>query len=101
RVIAATNRELRAAVNAGEFREDLYFRLNVVRLELPPLRSRSEDVAALASHFLCAIAAEQGARPRVLSREALAALEQHPWPGNVRELENALRRAVVLGKDPI
>jgi DNA-binding NtrC family response regulator len=101
RVIAATNRDLGAAVRAGQFREDLYFRLNVLRLEVPPLRARREDIAPLASHFLCAIAMEQETRPRVLSREALRELERHAWPGNVRELENAIRRAVVLGNDPI
>jgi DNA-binding NtrC family response regulator len=101
RVVAATNRDLLTAVRRGDFREDLYFRLNVVRLELPPLRARREDVGPLASHFLALAAAEQGARPRVLSREALEALERHPWPGNVRELENAVRRALVLGNDPI
>jgi len=101
RVVAATNKDLKAAVRAGEFREDLWFRLNVVRLEPPALRERREDVVVLASHFLCAVAAEAGTSPRRLSREALAALERHAWPGNVRELENAIRRAVVLGNDPI
>jgi DNA-binding NtrC family response regulator len=100
RVIAATNRDLEEGVKAGKFREDLYYRLNVVRLRLPRLRERSEDVPDLAEHFLRKYAAETGKGISGISSEAIALLQHHPWPGNVRELENAIERAVVLGKGP-
>jgi len=95
RIIAATHRDLPEAVAAGEFREDLLFRLNVVTLHLPPLRERGDDVRALASGLLPAIAEEVG-RSAELSPAALDALAAWCWPGNVRELENELRRAVAL-----
>jgi DNA-binding NtrC family response regulator len=97
RVVAATNRALREAVGEGRFREDLYFRLNVIPLQLPPLRERVEDVLPLAAHFLARHAAEAGRR-LALSTEAERALAAHAWPGNVRELENAIERAVVLAR---
>jgi DNA-binding NtrC family response regulator len=97
RVVAATNRALREAVGEGRFREDLYFRLNVIPLQLPPLRERVEDVLPLAAHFLARHAAEAGRR-LALSAEAERALAAHAWPGNVRELENAIERAVVLAR---
>jgi DNA-binding NtrC family response regulator len=97
RLVAATNRGLREAIAAGRFREDLYFRLNVIPLQIAPLRDRREDILPLSHHFLARHAAE--ARRRVsLSAEAVAALLAHPWPGNVRELENAIERAVVLAR---
>jgi two-component system nitrogen regulation response regulator NtrX len=96
RVVAATNRALEAAVSAGTFREDLYYRLNVVPLALPPLRDRLEDVGMLAEHFLGAIAKSMGRKPRHLDRGALARLARHRWPGNVRELRNLLERIVIL-----
>ncbi len=92
RVIAATNRDLAAAVKAGQFREDFFYRLNVVSLELPPLRERREDVLALAERLLAA----QGLPREKLSAAARERLLAHPWPGNIRELENALARAVIL-----
>jgi DNA-binding NtrC family response regulator len=95
RVIAATNRDLRAEIAAGRFREDLFYRLAVITIEVPPLRARRADIAPLARHF----AAEAGrahAGEVELSAEAIAWLEQQPWPGNVRELENTIERAVVL-----
>ena len=96
RILAATNRDLEAEVRAGRFREDLYYRIHVVPVELPPLRERRGDVRLLAEHFL-ARAREQGVRgPTRIARDALAALDRHAWPGNVRELENALERAVTL-----
>jgi two-component system, NtrC family, response regulator HydG len=98
RLIAATNRDLAAEVRRGAFREDLYHRLNVVALQLPPLRERSEDIPALAAHFLERTAARCGRRVRAISPEALVHLTAYPWPGNVRELENAIERAVVLGQ---
>jgi DNA-binding NtrC family response regulator len=97
RIIAATNRDLERDVAAGRFREDLYYRLNVISLEVPPLRERREDIPALVEHFV-AKAAEKARRARpVVSDEAMLALQAQRWPGNVRELKNAVERAVVLG----
>jgi len=100
RIVAATNQDLTAQVAAGRFREDLYYRLNVVPLMLPPLRERGGDVALLARHFLEAAAAD-GLPARRLSAGALAALAAHGWPGNVRELENLTRRLAVLARDEV
>ena len=98
RLVTATNRVLRDEVAAGRFREDLYFRLNVIPVQLSPLRERPDDVLPLARHFLARHAADAG-RPLTLSPEADEALRQHAWTGNVRELENAIERAVVLARD--
>jgi two-component system nitrogen regulation response regulator GlnG len=100
RIVAATNRDLAGQVSAGLFREDLFYRLNVVPLALPPLRDRGGDVALLARNFL-EQAAAQGLPRRVLSDEALAVLVTHDWPGNVRELENLMRRLAVLARDDV
>jgi two-component system nitrogen regulation response regulator GlnG len=97
RIVAATHRELDAAVREGRFREDLLYRLRVVPIHIPPLRERPEDVAALAQHFVARYAEELATGPRVLSPDAQERLLAHPWPGNVRELENAIKRALVLG----
>ncbi|MBI2394976.1 MAG: sigma-54-dependent Fis family transcriptional regulator [Deltaproteobacteria bacterium] len=97
RVIAATNRDLEEQIRLGRFREDLYYRLNVVTLAIPPLRDRPSDVTALATFFLRKYAQENGKRIEGFDEEALAALVGYRWPGNVRELENAIERAVVLG----
>jgi two-component system response regulator AtoC len=97
RVVAATNRVLREEVAAGRFREDLYFRLNVIPILLAPLRDRREDILPLARHFLARHAAESG-RQLAFAPESEQALLAHPWPGNVRELENAVERAVVLAR---
>jgi DNA-binding NtrC family response regulator len=96
RVVAATNRDLEAAVKAGSFRQDLYYRLNVVALELPPLRNRREDIPLLLHHFLQRYAAKYGKDVSRVTPAALEALQAYPWPGNVRELENVVQRAVVL-----
>ena len=96
RVVAATNRDLKAEVARGRFREDLYYRLNVITLQMPPLRERPSDVPALASHFLRKYAAENGKTMEGFSDDALERLCAYTWPGNVRELENAVERAVVL-----
>ena len=96
RIIAATNRDLRRDMENHVFREDLYYRLKVVPLDLPPLRERREDIAPLAQYFLQKYCREQRKPPRTLSPEAEGALLMHPWPGNVRELENLIGRAVVL-----
>jgi transcriptional regulator with GAF, ATPase, and Fis domain len=96
RVVAATNRDLRAAVESGEFRRDLFFRLAVFPLEIPPLRERDSDIVLLAKHFAAALGKELRGREAVLSDDALTALRAHRWPGNVRELENAIERACIL-----
>ena len=96
RLIAATNKSLEEAVDKGEFREDLFYRLNVVRIQLPPLRERKEDISQLVNYFL---ATNAGGQPqKTVPRETLQHLQQHDWPGNVRELENAISRALVMTK---
>jgi two-component system response regulator AtoC len=95
RVIAATNRDLEQAMRDGEFRQDLYYRLNVVEIRVPPLRERREEIPRLASWFLAKFNAQYG-RQKQLAPETLARLREYPWSGNVRELENAIRRLVVL-----
>jgi two-component system response regulator FlrC len=101
RVLAATNRDLRQRVAAGGFREDLYFRLNVIALELPPLRARPRDVEALARHFLARLAREVKRPGLTLADETQARLRAHAWPGNARELRNVLERAVVLSEGDV
>jgi transcriptional regulator with GAF, ATPase, and Fis domain len=97
RLIAATNRDLNEAVRQGQFRQDLYYRLAVVKLTMPPLRDRREDIPMLARHFVQKYAKRCKVKPKPVSREAMAALVSYDWPGNVRELENAIERALVLG----
>jgi DNA-binding NtrC family response regulator len=98
RVIAATNQFLEDEIEAGRFRDDLYYRLNVVPIYLPPLRERREDIAALARHFLERYSEENRRDPPELTPDVLKVLEAHDWPGNVRELENCIERAVVLSE---
>ncbi|MFN7176309.1 MAG: nitrogen regulation protein NR(I) [Thermaurantiacus sp.] len=100
RIIAATHKDLRRLIESGQFREDLYYRLNVVPVRLPPLRARTGDIAELASHFLGRAAAE-GLPRRHLAPDAIAWLEAQPWPGNVRELENAMRRVAALAREEV
>jgi DNA-binding NtrC family response regulator len=100
RVIAATNVDLKKLVQEGRFREDLYYRLNVITLELPPLRNRREDIPLLVEHFLQKFCAENGHEPKQVSTDALRPLLDYDWPGNVRELENVVERAVVLSSGP-
>jgi two-component system response regulator HydG len=101
RVVAATARNVRERVTSGHFREDLFYRLDVVSVELPPLRSRREDIPPLVSHFLArSLARNSSSRVRSVSREAMQRLLAHPWPGNVRELEHVLERAVLLARGP-
>jgi transcriptional regulator with GAF, ATPase, and Fis domain len=97
RLIAATNRDLNEAVRTGEFRQDLYYRLAVVRLTMPPLREHREDIPMLTRHFVQKYAKRSKVKPKAVSREAMAALVNYEWPGNVRELENAIERALVMG----
>jgi DNA-binding NtrC family response regulator len=98
RVIAASHVNLQHAVARGKFREDLYYRLNVLSIEVPPLRDRKDDVALLANHFFAAYGNERAAHVKGFSRKALDALRQHDWPGNVRELLNRVRRAIVMAE---
>jgi two-component system response regulator HydG len=98
RILAATNRDLLEEVEEGKFREDLYYRLNVIPLVLPPLRERRNDIALLANHFLQRFADEQGKEIKEFSSEALWVLLDHDWPGNVRELENTIEHATLLTK---
>jgi len=99
RIIAATNRSLAGMVKDKTFREDLYYRLNVVRVELPPLRERKEDIPLLADHFMRRFAVENGRAMQGCTREAMDALLKHPFPGNVRELQHLIEQAVVLSRD--
>lgn len=101
RIIAATNQDLLAALEQGAFREDLYYRLNVVPVNLPPLRERKEDIPALVDHFLARFAEDTGDRVRGISKEALDRLRSYHWPGNVRELENIIQRSMVLAQGEI
>jgi DNA-binding NtrC family response regulator len=101
RVIAATNRDLEREVAAGRFREDLFYRINVVPIFVPPLADRRVDIRPLAEHFLAKARAEAGRGPQSISRAAIGTLERYSWPGNVRELENAIERAVALSDGAI
>jgi DNA-binding NtrC family response regulator len=99
RLVAATHRDLRKLAKEGKFREDLYFRINVVQLELPPLRERGKDIITLAETLLQRYCVQFGKPPLHLSPEAIQAITTYTWPGNVRELENAMQRAVILCED--
>ena len=99
--LAATNRHLEKAVEQGQFREDLFYRLNVVRVHIPPLRERTDDIRILAQFFLKKIALKQGGAPLRLSEESIRLLENYNWPGNVRELENTMQRAAVLATSDV
>src|SRR5438445_9127963 len=98
RVIAATNKALEQAVAAKQFREDLFYRLNVVRIQIPPVRERREDIRLLVNYFLKKFAQAQNQRPKSIAPEVIRILEQYHWPGNVRELENVIQRAIVVAK---
>ena len=96
RVVAATNKDLQDEIRAGRFREDLYFRLNVVPIFVPPLRDRVDDVPRLAEHFMATLAGEYGRRVKRFAPEAMLRLQQHGWPGNVRELHNVVERLLIM-----
>jgi len=99
RVLAATNKDLPGEIRAGRFREDLYFRLNVIPIFVPALRDRQQDIPLLAEHFMALLAAEYGRRPKRLAPEAAARLQQYGWPGNVRELRNVIERVIIMVSD--
>jgi transcriptional regulator with PAS, ATPase and Fis domain len=99
RIIAATNADLKSAIEKGKFREDLYFRINVVTLELPSLRERAEDIPVLVEHFIKKLGRKKSSPVRRVSTEVLALLRKYPFPGNVRELENAVEHAMVMCRD--
>lgn len=101
RIIAATNRNLEEEVSKGDFREDLFYRLNVIEIHLPPLRERREDIPLLAKHFSSRIAREQNSDEKHISKEALSALVNYSWQGNIRELQNAIERAFILSGEEI
>lgn len=101
RIIAATQRNLREEISKGNFREDLYYRLNVIPIQLPPLRERREDIPLLVEHFLKKYSEQMGTSSKGLSREAMAKLMTHDWPGNVRELENLIERSLVLSQSDV
>jgi two-component system nitrogen regulation response regulator NtrX len=96
RVLAATNKDLPSAIRNGQFREDLYFRLNVIPIFVPPLRARQSDISLLAEHFVAGFAREYGRRAKVLRSEAVVELQRYPWPGNVRELRNVIERLMIM-----
>jgi transcriptional regulator with PAS, ATPase and Fis domain len=101
RIIAATNRSLEDLMRQGRFREDLFYRLNVIAIEVPPLRQRKEDIYPLAIHFLNKYARSAGKTIQSIDTEVVDRLKRYPWPGNVRELENLIERAVVLADGPV
>ena len=101
RIVAATHRDLEALIAEGQFRHDLYYRLNVITIRVPPLRERMDDLVPLIAHFLEKHGRRLGREGCTLSPQTMEALRRHPWPGNVRELENALERALVLGRDNV
>jgi two-component system, NtrC family, nitrogen regulation response regulator NtrX len=96
RVIAATNKNLEREIERGNFREDLFYRLNVIPFTVPPLRDRAEDIPLLAQHFLQLFSVAYGRKPKELSEDSLEALRQYGWPGNVRELRNLMERLIIL-----
>ncbi|MEO7275221.1 MAG: sigma 54-interacting transcriptional regulator, partial [Vicinamibacterales bacterium] len=100
RIIAATNRDLTKMVAGGQFREDLFYRINVIPVRLPPLRERPDDIPMLAEHFAARFAAQMGKPVGSVSGAAMACLQAYAWPGNIRELENAIERAVALERSP-
>ena len=101
RILAATNKDLKKEFEEGRFREDLYHRLSVILIKVPALKSRTEDIPALASHFLQSIAKEQGTKPKTATKEVFEYLKTLPWTGNIRELKNVIERLIILSGDII
>src|SRR3712207_6149540 len=100
RVLAATNKDVEEEIAAGRFREDLFYRLNVVPIVVPPLRERREDIPLLVAHFVQTLSAQEGLTPRTIAPEAVDALAALDWPGNVRELRNTIERLLILSSGP-
>ena len=101
RIVTATNRDLEAMVRDGEFREDLYYRINVIPIHVPPLRERADDVAAMVAHFVSVFSVDMGREIHQVTPEALEAMERYPWPGNVRELRNVIERSLALATSDV
>ena len=101
RVIAATNKDLQREIEKGNFREDLYHRLNVIPIHVPDLKDRKEDIPLLVNHFIQLICTEQGWKNKGINDDAIQALQQHHWPGNIRELRNVIERLIILSGDTI
>lgn len=101
RIVAATNVDIEEAIQQGNFREDLYYRISVISIKLPPLRERGEDISLLANYFLNRYAAEFSKKIKGYSSAAEAALKEYTWPGNVREMENKIKRAILLAESPV
>jgi transcriptional regulator with PAS, ATPase and Fis domain len=101
RILASTNRDLPTLIREGKFREDLFYRLNVIPIVIPPLRERTEDIVPLCRHFLTMYGSKLGREPQSLSSEALEVILGHGWPGNIRELENVIARVVTLSQAPV
>ena len=101
RVVAATNKDLQELIKSGQFREDLYYRLNEISVKLPPLRERGEDISVLAQYFMNRFREQYGARPSGFTNQALLAMKAYYWPGNVRELENRVKKAVIMSDRPL
>lgn len=101
RVVAATNKDLKKEIEENRFREDLYHRLSVILIKVPPLKDRKEDIALLTEKFLSDIAEDYGSKPKTIAKDALQLLEQHPWTGNIRELRNVIERLVIMGNEKI
>ncbi len=101
RVVAASNKDLSAEIRRGAFREDLYYRLNVIPLDVPPLRERSDDIPLLVRHFLREFSADYGQKPKAIEQEALSLFVKYPWPGNVRELRNIIERLIIMAPGPV
>ena len=101
RIVAATNKNLQQEIEKGNFREDLYHRLNVIPIHVPDLKDRKEDIPLLVNHFIHLICLEQGWKNKDINEEAIQALQQHNWPGNIRELRNVIERLIILSGDTI
>ncbi len=101
RIIAATNKNLKDAIENGEFREDLFHRLSVIRINVPPLKDRKDDIPELVERFLSDIAEEHGSKKKSIDKEALNQLKEYNWSGNIRELRNVVERLIILGADKI
>src|SRR5262249_3603344 len=96
RVVAATNRDVKAAIDSGAFRRDLFYRLNVFPIDIPPLRERKEDIPVLVQYFVDRFASKAGKKIRTISKDSMELLRSYPWPGNIRELQNVIERSLIV-----